>query len=192
MLPHDLPDALVKAVLRPLAALLHGAAGNDPAAAWSAAVRTIESYAPRTEVELRLAVRIVTFSIQAGEAVAQAGAPEMPLLRAIRLRAGAVALSREAEKAERRLEKLRAARLGDAPVTTEAEADDTPPPAAERAIALVEDTRKVGAYAQAHGLSWTEARKQRERDRRLADRHARQAAKAPPHAPPAMTAAAPA
>ena len=44
--------------------------------------------------------------------------------------------------------------------------------------ALIEDNRKVAAYAQANGLNWSEALKQRHREQRVADRHRKQALKA--------------
>jgi len=181
---HDLPDALLKAILRPLATLLYAAANNDPDAAWKAALQTVTLHDPHSIAELRLAVRIETFSIQANEAAAQAGTPDMPLLRAIRLRSGAVALSREAEKAEHRLEKLRSARHQGAPEPAE------PPQEAEtasvqRATALVADTRKIAAYAASHGLSFGQALKQRNREQRLAERQAKQAARLQSMATPA-------
>ena len=123
-------------------------------------------------MELRLAARIVAFNLQAGEALAQAADPEMPLNRVLRLRTGAVSLTREADKAERRLEKLREARLQDLPEEPEP-LPEAEIPRIEKTTALIEDNRKVAAYAQAHGLSWSEALKQRHREQRLADRQRR-------------------
>src|SRR6185437_15554369 len=85
----DLPEALLKTILHQIAILLLDGAGGNMEAAWSAAASTL----------------------RACEALAQAADPAMPLTRILRLRTGAVSLSREAEKAERRLEKLREARL---------------------------------------------------------------------------------
>lgn len=199
----SLPDALLKSVIQPLALLLLPGAADDIAAAWKAAIATLRTYDPRTEAELRLAARIVCFNLQAGEAVAQAGLPDMPILRAIRLRAGAVALSREADRAEARLERHRAARLTADTQTTApqtvaplpnaplpktpvaepavASADAAAPesPRVQRATALIDDTRKIAAYAQANGLTWADALRQREREQRLARRQARQAATEP-------------
>jgi hypothetical protein len=106
-------------------------------------------------------------------ALAQAADPDVPLTRVIRLRSGAVSLSREAEKAERHLEQLREARFQAmeeaataAPESEwEEEAPAAPPPAGP-----IEDNRKVTAYAEANGLSWSEALKQRHREQRLAER----------------------
>jgi hypothetical protein len=171
----DLPEALLKTILHQIAILLLDGAGGDMEAAWAAAASTLRAYDPQTEQEVRLAAQIVAFSLQACEALAQAADPDMPLTRILRLRTGAVSLSREAEKAERRLEKLREARLQNLPE----EPEPLPEPVRiEKTTALIEDNRKVAAYAQAKGLTWTQALKQRQREQRLADRHRKQALKA--------------
>ncbi|HET6607587.1 MAG TPA: hypothetical protein VFG62_12985, partial [Rhodopila sp.] len=56
----------------------------------------------------------------------------------------------------------------------------------EKTTALIEDTRKVAAYAQAHGLSWAEAHRQRNRDKRLAERQAKEVARASATGAPAF------
>jgi hypothetical protein len=173
----DLPEALLRTVLHQIALLLLNGAGGDMEAARQAAAVTLSAYAPRTEVELHLAARIVSFSLQSLEALAQAANPEMPLTRVLRLRTGAVSLSREAEKAERRLEKLRENRATE-------EAEDLPEPefpeaaGIEKATALIDDNRKIAAYAQAHGLTWSQAMKQRRREQRLAERRQKEQTRA--------------
>jgi hypothetical protein len=170
----DLPEALLQTILHQIALLLLEGAGGDMDTARQAAAGTLSTYDPRTEAELRLAARIISFSLQAGEALAQAADPEMPLARVLRLRTGAVSLSREAEKAERRLEKLREARQQD----LIEDADPLPEaasPRTEKTVALIEDNRKVAAYAEANGVTWTEALKQRRREQRLAERRSKQA-----------------
>ncbi len=169
----DLPEALLQTILHQIALLLLQGAGGDMETARHAAASTLSTYDPQTETELRLAARIVGFSLQAGEALAQAADPEMPLNRVLRLRTGAVSLIREAEKAERRLEKLRESRL----LGYADESAPPPEPESPRIVnttALIEDNRKVAAYAQAHGLTWAEAMKQRRREQRLAERRSRQ------------------
>jgi len=172
----DLPDALLHTILHQIAILLLRGANNDIEAARQAAAVVVGAHMPQTEQELRLAARIVAFSLQAGEALAQAANPELPLTRVIRLRTGAVSLTREAEKAERRLEKLREARLRGLPEEPEP-LPQAESPRVEKTTALIEDTRKVAAYAQAHGLSWSEAHRQRNREKRLAERRAKEAAR---------------
>src|SRR6201995_6155339 len=114
-----LPEAFLQTILHQIALLLLEGAGGDMEAARHAAAATLSTYDPQTEAEPRLAARIISFSLQAGEALAQAADPQMPLTRVLRLRTGAVSLSREAEKAERRLEKLREARLQELPEESE-------------------------------------------------------------------------
>jgi hypothetical protein len=177
----DLPEAFLQTILHQIALLLLEGAGGDMEAARHAAAATLSTYDPRTEAEIRLAARIISFSLQAGEALAQAADPEMPLTRVLRLRTGAVSLSREAEKAERRLERLREERLLD--VTEEQEAFPEPEvpkesASVEKTAALIDDNRKVAAYAEAHGLSWSAALKQRRRDQRVAGRHRKQETRA--------------
>ncbi len=171
----NLPEPFLQTILHQIALLLLEGAGGDMEAARHAAAATLSTYDPQTEAELRLAARIVGFSLQAGEALAQAADPEMKLTHVLRLRTGAVSLSREAEKAERRLEKLREARqqnedLEPLPEPESPRIENTPP--------LIEDNRKVATYAETHGLTWSEARKQRQREQRLAERQRRQQARA--------------
>ncbi|HET6606152.1 MAG TPA: hypothetical protein VFG62_05760 [Rhodopila sp.] len=173
----DLPEALLQTILHQIALLLLAGANGDMDAARHAAAATLSTYAPRTEAELRLAARIVSCSLQAGEALAQAADPEMPLTRVLRLRSGAVSLNREADKAECRLEKLRSAQPQDAAPEAEP-APTTEPRIIEKTTALIEDNRSVAAYAKAHGLSFTEALRQRRREQRLAERRRKQDAKA--------------
>jgi hypothetical protein len=173
----DLPKALLQTIIRQIAVLLLKGAGGDMEAACQAAAVTLGAHHPETELEFRLAARVVAFSLQAGEALAQAANPEMPLTRVLRLRTGAVSLSREADKAERQLEKLREARLQGLPEAPEP-LPEAESPRIEKTAALIDDNRKVAAYAQAHGLSWTEAHRQRNREKRLAERHAKEAARA--------------
>ena len=170
----DLPEALLKTILHQIAILLLDGAGGNMEAAWSAAASTLRAYDPQTEQELRLAARVLSFSLQACEALAQAADPAMPLTRILRLRTGAVSLSREAEKAERRLEQLRAAPLHSIAKDPEPLPEPASPPI-EKPVAQIEDNRKVAAYAQANGLTWTQALKQRRREQRLAERRSKQA-----------------
>jgi hypothetical protein len=170
----DLPEALLQTILHHIATLLLQGAGGDMETARYAAAATLSTYDPQTEAEFRLAARVISFSLQAGEALAQAADPDMPLTRVLRLRTGAVSLSREAGKAERRLEKIHQTRLLGYP-----EEPAPPPepesPRIEKTTALIEDNRKVAAYAQAHGLTWAEAMKQRRREQRLAERRTKDA-----------------
>jgi hypothetical protein len=106
----DIPQALLKVLIQPLAALLFDASDNDVKVAWENAIASVKLYAPKSETEVRLAIRTLILNIQANQAAAQASDPSTPAPQAIRTRSGAVSLIREADKAERRLNQLRAAR----------------------------------------------------------------------------------
>ena len=121
----------------------------------------------RGEDELRLAANIVSFSFQALEALSQAATPDMPLTRTLRLRGGAVSLSRESHKAQRRLDKLQTARRAGIPA--EAQPNPAQPePKIEKALDLIENTRTIAAAAKTKGLTWTQAYEQRQREMRIA------------------------
>jgi hypothetical protein len=92
-----------------LALLFLAATEGDMPKARQAAAQTIAAYHPRTPGELTLASQIISFSFHALEALSQAAAPELSLSRTLRLRGSAVSLSREAHKAQRKLDQLQRA-----------------------------------------------------------------------------------
>jgi hypothetical protein len=106
-LPNTLPTVIIETILTHLATLFLTGANGDTTAARAAATQMLATYNRPTVDELRLAANIVTFSFQALEALSQAAAPGTPISRALRLRSGAVSLSRQAAGAERRLTQLR-------------------------------------------------------------------------------------
>jgi hypothetical protein len=165
-LANTLPPAVVETILTHLAALFLTGAAGDITAARRAAAQMLAAYHPHTEDELRLAANIVGFSFHALEALGQAATPDLPLTKILRLRGGAVSLSRESHKAQRRLDQLQKARREGIP----AQPAETPrpEPKIERAIDLIEDTRTVTVAAKAQGLTWTQAYEQRQRDKRIA------------------------
>ncbi|MEA2770315.1 MAG: hypothetical protein QOD93_3277 [Acetobacteraceae bacterium] len=165
-LPTTLPPAILETVLTRLAALfLTGADGNTTAARHAAA-QMLAAYHPQTTNELRLAAAIIGFSFQALEALAQAATPDMSLTRILRLRGSAVSLSRESAKAERRLGQLQTA--PQQPIQAQQAEPDQSEPRIDKALALIQDTRKVAAAAKANNLTWTQAHEQRQRDIRIA------------------------
>jgi hypothetical protein len=164
-LANTLPSAVVETVLTHLAALFLTGAAGDITAARQAAAQMLAAYDPQTEDELRLAANIVGFSFHALEALGQAATPDMPLTKILRLRGGAVSLSRESHKAQRRLDQLQKARRQGIPAQL---AETQPAPKIERAIGLIKDTRTVTVAAKTQGLTWTQAYEQRQRDYRIA------------------------
>jgi len=136
-------------------------------AAREAASQMLAAYHPSTEDELHLAANIVSFSFQALEALGQAATPGIPLTRILRLRGSAVSLSRESHKAQRRLDKLQAARRAGIPAATQPEPTQ-PEPKIDNALALIENTRTIAGAAKIKGLTWTQAYEQRQRDIRVA------------------------
>ncbi len=144
--PVTIPDVIFETILARLARLFLSGAQGDETAARDAAAHMLAASSPETTAELRLAANLISFSFHALEALGQAAEPDLPLTRVLRLRGSAVSLSRESHKAERRLEQLQQARRAGVPVEPEAAAE--PGPAAEKALALIADTREVTAVAQ--------------------------------------------
>jgi hypothetical protein len=197
-----IPAAIMDTVLTSLAPLFLAATDGNLAAARHAAARMLNGHDPVTEEELRLAANIVSFSFQALEALSQAANPEMPLTRVLRLRGGAVSLSREAHKAQRQLQIIQRRRrelarqepnaMQSKPGLCEQAA---PRPEsvvavsescrAEQAIELIADTKAIAAVAEQTTQTWTQAYRQRQRDKRLARQAAKQQAAAARVAPAA-------
>lgn len=159
-----LPAAVVETILVRLTALfLVGTDGNQIAARQAAALM-LNAYHPETEDELSLAAAVIAFSFQALEALSQSATPDIPLTRILRLRSGAVSLSREAEKARHRLIQAQQARQQG----IQPEAPPEPAPKIEKAVNLIQDTAEVAASAKASGQSWTQTYENRQRERRIA------------------------
>lgn len=178
-LTNILPPAVLETILTRLAALFLAGAAGDQAAAHQAAAQMLSSYHPETEDEVRLAANIIIFSFQALEALSQAATPDIPITRVMKLRSGAVSLTRQSQKAEQRLEQLQKARQQgkSAPAPTV-----QPEQRIEEVQALIEDTNTVAAAAKAKNLTWNQAYEDRQREARIAagmqKREARLAAQA--------------
>ena len=121
------PAPVLETILTGLSVLFIDGAAGDIAAARQAAAEMLDDYNPRTRFELALAASIVSFTFQALDALAQAAAPNIPMTRILRLRSGAVSLSRESEKAERRLMALQKARQQNPPAEIQHEIDQPEP-----------------------------------------------------------------
>jgi hypothetical protein len=162
-----LPAAVLETILIRLAAIFLAGAKGDMTAARHAAAQMLAAYDPQTGDEVRLAANIICFGFHALEALGQSAASDMPLTRVLRLRGSAVSLNREATKAQRRLDELQKARREAKPVQPE------PQPVQreakiEKALDLIEETRKVASAAEASGLTWTQSYSAHQRDQRIA------------------------
>jgi hypothetical protein len=166
-LPTTFPAAILETILIRLAALFLTGAGGDTDAARQAALHMLNAYHPETEDELRLAANIISFSFQGLEALAQAAAPDLALTRILRLRGGAVSLSRESARADRRLGQLQKARQQAIQAEIQPEPAQTQPKV-EKSLALIQDTGAIAAVAKDKNLTWTQAYEQRQRDTRIA------------------------
>ncbi|WP_428532835.1 hypothetical protein [Rhodopila sp.] len=122
MSPPTNTTAILDTVLGHLARHFLVATNGDPVAARHAAACLLASYGTRTDAELELAADIVSFSFHALEALSESAAPDLSLNQKLRLRAGAVNLSREGHKARRKLDQVTTAR---------AEASHAPPAVAD-------------------------------------------------------------
>ena len=89
-LAKTLSGAILDTILSRLALLFLSATAGDLVAAPHAAAQMLAAYHPGNEDELRLAAEIVSFSLHALQALAQACEPDMPMTRILRLRGSAV------------------------------------------------------------------------------------------------------
>lgn len=157
--PATLPTAILETILIRLATLFLAGANNDQAAARESAAHMLAAYKPTTEDQLLLAANIVLFSFQTLEALAQAADPDLPLTQVLRLRSGAVSLSRESKKAQLQLTQLQ----------TPAQAE-TAEPRPTQSQPKVQQTGTISAAAKVKGITWAQANAERQRALRIAAR----------------------
>ena len=119
----QIPHPLLKVLILPLATLLYEACGEDMKAAWENAIASVKLFEPKSQQEVCAAIRILIFNIQANQAAAQASTQGLSPSLAARIRTGANVLARQADKAEHRLQQLRASRL-----KTQQQVPDSPKP----------------------------------------------------------------
>ena len=110
-----LASAIFDTVVGYLAPLFLAGAGGDVTAARQAASHALAAYHVETEEELRLAAEVISFRLQALDALGQAASPDAPLSIILRLRGSAVSLGRQSHKAQRRLDQLRTVRPASTP-----------------------------------------------------------------------------
>jgi hypothetical protein len=160
-------------------------------------MRMLAAYNPETEPELSLAADAICFGFHALEALSQSAEPDLNLTAILRLRGSAVSLSREAHKAQRKLDQIqKERRVGQAAET----AAPRPPPATERpgvdkALDLIECARDAILPGKSGGKNWTQQFRQRQTAKRIAEnlkkRQARDASAVPPPSQAAQAAISP-
>jgi hypothetical protein len=133
VLPSHLSPTILTATVNQIAPLFLSGANGDHQAARDAVTALLADYKPQTNEELTLAADIVHYRFLAMDNLARSSDPELSLTKVLRLRGSAVSLSREAHKAQRKLDKLQAARTiathQSAPQPQAAEPEATPCPA---------------------------------------------------------------
>lgn len=186
-LPAHIASAILEMVIGRLAILFRASAGGEIAAARHAVTQMLAGFRPETPDQLTLAAEIIAFHLQTLEALSDAAKPEMTLNQIIRLRGAAVALSREAHKARRKLDQLqrpRREKAKAAPVQAPVEAPVQTPVAA-----TVEPTNPAPANpnttapaapkpaAVATAQTWSQSLQQRMKAQRKAEKLKKQQAR---------------
>lgn len=125
--------AILDTVLGRLALLFLTGAGDDMTVARNAALHMLIAYRIENEEELSLAAEVISFGCHALQALSQAMEPDLPLNKIIRLRGGAVSLSREAHRNQRKLDQLQRDRRAAAATASPAETTTAQPSATPEA-----------------------------------------------------------
>jgi hypothetical protein len=181
--PATITPVMLDTVLGHLAPHFLATTNGDLPAARHAAGHLLAAYNATTEEELGLAGEVVTFTFHALEALSEAAALDLPINQKLRLRGSAVSLSREAHKAQRKLDQLRKARLtvSAQPETqaspTTPEKLGTPEPAPEKpvssaALGLIELAQEVIDASSRKGgaQTWVLSRQQRRAAERITEK----------------------
>jgi hypothetical protein len=148
------PQEVTQTIVQNLAALLLDAADGNPDQAKDAASRAIEAFKPRTEAEFRLAARVTAYTLQATHALARANRPDTTDAAATRHCGTAMALTKEADKAEQRLAELQA---GPPQEQDEIPSQHVPAAQPKSFPKSKDELRKIGIYAQQHRISFAQA-----------------------------------
>jgi len=136
--PSHLSPIILAATVNQIAPLYMPDSQGDQQAARDAVTALLADYKLQTNEELTLAGDIIHYRLLAADNSKRSADPELPLTKVLRLRSGAVSLSRESHKAQRKLDKLQAARAAAVPASaaqpeptqpevTQPEMDPTPP-----------------------------------------------------------------
>jgi hypothetical protein len=172
-----IPAAWKKTLIVPLVRIMFDGADGDLQSAWDQAIQLVQCYAPKTEQELRMFVRMTILNAQANLSFAESVDPNATRPQAIRLRTNGLALAKAADKAEQRFRQLQTARAQkarnaapapeEAPTSEEApekapeprkspEPVKSPQPAPKPRTAQ-EEGRAISAYARKNNIAYAEA-----------------------------------
>src|SRR3954452_24773215 len=97
-----IPANVVETVLSLIVPFILPVVHNDPEAARTTAWQMLGDYKTRTPEEFRLAGQIVSFSLQALKALANAANPDLSFMQLCRYRSSAVSLKRAEVAAQRK------------------------------------------------------------------------------------------
>jgi hypothetical protein len=173
--PATIAQAILDTVIGRLALLFLAGACGDMIVARHAASQMLAAYKPETPDELGLAAEVASLQFHTIEALSYASDPELTLNKVLRLRGGAVSLSRESHKARRKLDQLQnARRAGTTAQPAEAAADvvqpATTPPQVDKALGMIEAAREAIQIAQkSGGKNWSQSFQKRMTAKRITD-----------------------
>ncbi len=188
--PAAAAPAILDTVLGHIAPHFLASTNGDLPTARHTASRLLDAYNAETEEELHLAAEIVSFGLHALEALGQAASPGLSLNRILRLRGSAVSLSREAHKAQRKLDQLQRTRQAartqtqpqrrpapPAPIEPETKAPTPAEPATaakptddDPAAVLLDRARRAVQPGSAKGIqAWTTSSQQRRAAARITE-----------------------
>jgi hypothetical protein len=175
--PANIAPATLETVIRGLALLFLTGACGDMIAAHHAASQMLAAYNAETPDELGLAAEIVSLQLHTLKALSESSDPEMSLNKILRLRGGAVSLSRESHKARRKLDQLQCARRAGTmaqPAEVPSEATQPQPapaePKVDNALALIEIAREaIQTARETGGKTWSQSFQKRETAKRIVE-----------------------
>jgi hypothetical protein len=173
--PANIAAATLETVIGGLALLFLTGACGDVIAARHAARQMLAAYNAETPDELGLAAEIVSLQLHTLKALSDSSDPDLSLNKILRLRGGAVSLSRESHKARRKLDQLQSARRAGTvaqPVVAPAEAALPQPapvqPKIDNALALIETAREaIQTARKTGGKTWSQSFQKRETAKRI-------------------------
>jgi hypothetical protein len=170
--PATIAQATLDTVIGRLALLFLSGACGDMIAAHHAASQMLAAYNAETPDELGLAAEIVSLQCHTLEALSDASDPDLSLNNVLRLRGGAVSLSRESHKARRKLDQLqRARRAGITVQPTEAQSEPAPAnPKIDNAFGPIEAAREaIQTTKKTGGQNWSQSLQKRMTAKRITE-----------------------